>query len=590
MARAGTTLRRRKRGAAEVDPITFQVIKASLVGIVREMQNCLFRTGFSTIIRESQDASCALLDTAGDVVAQHVVLPLHIGAFPHCTAAVLRSYGDDLAPGDAFLINHTYEGGSPHAPDMAVITPIFIGRRHVGFAADIAHKPDIGGPVPGSCFALAKEIFAEGLHLPAIRYQRDFQTIRDVERILAANSRTPEMVLGDLRGQLGANRLGEQRISELIAKFGDDQVLACFDELMRMSERTMRQAIAQWRDGRFEAERFVDNDGIDLDKPIRVHVVLEKKGDRISFDFTKSNDQTRGPANIRPPLVQAAMVYTLITQMDPTMTINSGLLRVADIKLRPGSVLDPHFPAPVNTYMPTVTAVTEAAVEAISHVLPARARGDGCGSRSIIIGGRSTRSGKGYVQYEIVGGGTGGRAMMDGISGGCSHQSNARIAPIEIIESEFPTRVRRFELIADSGGAGQFRGGLGVVREYQNLGEARFNIRSNKHFIPPKGVVGGAPGRCGKLTMHPGEGREEVLPARYSDYPLADGDIFRLETPGGGGFGAPGKRDPQRVCVDVTEGYVTPKAAREVYRVALRKSKGVYRVDQAKTKALRKRR
>ena len=208
----------------KIDPVAFQVIKASLVGIVREMQNCLFRTGFSTIIRESQDASCALMNVAGEVVAQHVVLPLHIGAFPHCTAAVLRDYGDDLAPGDAFLINHTYEGGSPHAPDMAVITPIFVAGHHVGFATDIAHKPDIGGPVPGSCYALAKEIFAEGLHLPAIRYQRNFETITDVERILAANSRTPEMVLGDIRGQLGADRLGEERVAELIAKYGENQV------------------------------------------------------------------------------------------------------------------------------------------------------------------------------------------------------------------------------------------------------------------------------------------------------------------------------------------------------------------------------
>ena len=551
------------------------------------MQNCLFRTGFSTIIRESQDASCALMNTTGEVVAQHVVLPLHIGAFPHCTAAVLRDYGNDLAPGDAFLINHPYQGGSPHAPDMAVITPIFNAGRHIGFAGDIAHKPDIGGPVPGSCSALAQEIFAEGLHLPAVRYQRDFETITDVERILAANSRTPEMVLGDIRGQLGADRLGEQRVDELIAKYGDNQVLGCFDELMLVSEGIMRAAIAEWRDGRFEAERFVDNDGIELDKPIRVHVVVEKRGDRISFDFTKSAGQTRGPANIRPPLVQAAMVYALITQTDPAITINSGLLKVAEIKLREGSVLNPYFPAPVNTYMPTVTAVTEATVSAMSNLVPDRARGDGCGSRSIVIGGRLTRSGKGYVQYEIVGGGTGGRAMMDGVSGGCSHQSNARIAPVEIIESEFPTRVRRFELIRDSGGAGQYRGGLGVLREYENLGEARFNIRSNKHFIPPKGVAGGALGRRGRLTMHPGEAREEVLPSRYSDYALADGDVFRLETPGGGGFGTPGKRDPELVRRDVNEGYVSLKAAREVYRVALRKSKGTYMVDQAKTRTLR---
>lgn len=579
--------KRRSRGREAIDPVTFQVIKASLVGIVREMQNCLFRTGFSTIIRESQDASCALMNAAGEVVAQHVVLPLHIGAFPHCTAAVIRDYGHDLAPGDAFLINHTYEGGSPHAPDMAVITPIFVKGKLVGFCGNIAHKPDLGGPVPGSCFALAKEIFAEGLHLPAIRCQRDHKPMREVERILAANSRTPEMVLGDIRGQIGADRLGEARVIELIEKYGDNQVMASFDELMRVSEGILRAALLKWKDGRFEAERFVDNDGIDLDKPIRVHVVVEKKGDRISFDFTGSNDQTRGPANIRPPLVQAAMVYTLITQVDPFVTINSGLLKVAEIKLREGSVVNPRFPAPVNTYMPTVTAVTEATVEAMSHIVPGRGRADGCGSRSIIIGGRSTRSGKGYVQYEIVGGGTGGRAMKDGVSGACSHQSNARIAPIEIVESEFPTRVRRFELVRDSGGAGQFRGGLGVLREYQNLGEARFSIRSNKHFIAPRGVAGGDEGRCGRLTMHPGEAREKVLPSRYSDYPLEDGDVFRLETPGGGGFGDPKARDAACVVADVNEGYVSVAAARDIYGVAVVLRDGAYALDEAGTRSLR---
>lgn len=570
-----------------IDPVTFQVIKASLVGIVREMQNCLFRTGFSTIIRESQDASCALMNASGDVVAQHVVLPLHIGAFPHCTAAVIRDYGHDLAPGDAFLINHTYEGGSPHAPDMAVITPIFVGKRLIGFCGNIAHKPDLGGPVPGSCFALAKEIFAEGLHLPAVRCEQDFRPLREVARIIGANSRTPEMVLGDIRGQIGADRLGERRVAELIGKYGDNQVLASFDELMRVSEGILRAAIAKWKDGRFEAERFVDNDGIDLDKPIRVHVVVDKKGDRISFDFSGSNDQTRGPANIRPPLVQAAMVYTLITQVDPSITINSGLLRVAEIKLREGSVVNPFYPAPVNTYMPTVTAVTEATVDAMSNIVPGRARADGCGSRSIIIGGRSTRSGKGYVQYEIVGGGTGGRAMKDGVSGACSHQSNARVAPIEIIESEFPTRLRRFELIRDSGGAGENRGGLGVLREYENLGEARFSIRSNKHFIPPRGVASGNDGRCGRLTVHPGEAEEKILPSRYSDYPLADGDIFRLETPGGGGYGDPKKRDPERVLNDVNEGYVSAEAARDIYDVALVERDGAFILDKAATRALR---
>ncbi len=213
------------------------MVKASLVGIVQEMQNSLFRTGFSTIIRESQDASCALMNAAGEVVAQHVVLPLHIGAFPACTAAVIRDYGREIAPGDAFLINHTYEGGSPHAPDMAVITPIFVGKRLFGFCGSSRTRAIIGGPVPGSCFAHAKEIFAEGLHLPAVRVPARLQDLARNGAHHRRQRRTPEMVLGDMRGQIGADRLGEARLAELFAKFGENQVLASFDELMRVVGR-----------------------------------------------------------------------------------------------------------------------------------------------------------------------------------------------------------------------------------------------------------------------------------------------------------------------------------------------------------------
>ena len=244
-----------------IDAVDLEVIKASLSGIVQEMQNSLFRTGFSTIVRESQDASCALMNAQGEVVAQHVVLPLHIGAFPACCAAVLAAYGDAIAEGDAFMINHPYQGGSPHAPDMAVITPVFVGGELFGFCGCIAHKSDIGGPVPGSCSGQAREIFNEGLHLPAVRYQRAFAQNTDIERIIAANSRTPELVLGDIRGQLGADRLGERRLQELVGKFGKDKVLArC--AAARTLRAQVRAAIAEWADGRFEAERFVDDDGI----------------------------------------------------------------------------------------------------------------------------------------------------------------------------------------------------------------------------------------------------------------------------------------------------------------------------------------
>ncbi|MBI2992264.1 MAG: hydantoinase B/oxoprolinase family protein, partial [Deltaproteobacteria bacterium] len=394
-----------------VDPITLQVIQARLAGIVQEMQNSLFRTGFSTIIRESQDASCAILNTKGEVVAQHVV----------CAQGLLKTYSpSEIQEGDAFITNHPYLGGSPHAPDMAVLTPIFYRGDWVGFAATMAHKSDIGGPVPGSCWSQAREIFQEGLHLPPLKYASGFEPSRDIEAIIGANSRTPE-----------------------------------FD----LTEAKARAEIASWPDGAGAGERFVDSDGIDLDKPVRIHVGIEKTGDRLLFDFTGCAGQTKGPANIRPTVVRAACSYCLTALVDPALAINHGLARIIEIKVREGSVVHPFFPAPVNTYNPTVHALVEALFEALSRLTPHKKVADGCSSRSIIVGGRSNKTGKSYVQYEIFGGGSGGRSGKDGVSGTNVNQSNARIAPVEIIESEFSTRLNRFELIPDSGGAGKFRGG-----------------------------------------------------------------------------------------------------------------------------------
>lgn len=567
--------------------IDIEIMKASLDGIVQEMQNSLFRTGFSTIVRESQDASCAIMNPSGDVIAQHVVLPLHIGSFPACTQAVLRSY-DDIADGDAFLINHPYEGGSPHAPDMAVITPVFVGQELIAFCASIAHKSDIGGPVPGSCSGQAKEVFNEGLQLPAVRYMRGGQRDIEIERIIAANSRTPELVLGDIRGQVGAARLGEQRLGELLRKFGHDNAVAAFARLLQLSEQKMRAAISEWKDGRFEAERFVDDDGIDLNKPVRIHVVVEKKGDSLSFDFSGSADQTKGPANVRPPLVRAAIGYCLISLVDPHIFINSGIMNAFGIVVREGSVVNPRFPAPVNTYNPTVHALVEAVFAALVNIVPSRARADGCGSRSIILGGRATSAGKSYVQYEILGGGGGARAGKDGASGTSVNQSNAKIASIEIIESEFPTRILRFELIPDSGGAGKFRGGLGMRREYLNLQDARFSIRSAKHVIAPFGAAGGGEGRTGDIIVNPGKADEKRLPTRYADYPLKAGDIFRLDTPGGGGFGAAYERDPGSVLADVKQGYVSPERAEKDFGVAIVRKNNGWAIDEAATEKLRK--
>ncbi len=268
-----------------VDPITLQVIQARLAGIVQEMQNSLFRTGYSTIIRESQDASCAILNTRGEVVAQHVVLPLHMGAFPACAAAILKSFPpSEIHEGDAFIINHPYLGGSPHAPDMGVLTPIFYQGEWVGFAANMAHKSDIGGTVPGSGSGNAREIYQEGLHLPPVKFMSRLQPVKEIDAVIAANSRTAALVIGDLRGQVGAARLGERRIAELMERYGKATVLESTELLSAYTENRVRQAIASWPDGESEGESFVDHDGIDLTRPIR---------------HPRQSQKTRRPAPLR---------------------------------------------------------------------------------------------------------------------------------------------------------------------------------------------------------------------------------------------------------------------------------------------------
>ncbi len=572
-----------------VDPITLQVIQARLAGIVQEMQNSLFRTGYSTIIRESQDASCAILNTAGEVIAQHVVLPLHMGAFPACAAAVLKSFApDDIHEGDAFIINHPYLGGSPHAPDMGVLTPIFYKGEWVGFAADMAHKSDIGGTVPGSGSGTAREIYQEGLHLPPVKFMSRRQRVKEIDALITANSRTPDVVIGDLRGQVGAARLGERRIIELMDRYGKTTLLESTEQLSAYTENRVRQTIASWPDGESEGESFVDHDGINLTCPIRIHVAIEKTADKLHFDFTGSSDQTQGPANIRPPLVRAACAYCLIALVDRFLPINQGLARIVDAAFRPGSVVDPRFPAAVNTYMPTALAVAEAVLRALARFVPDKQIAGGSGSAALVLGGRTESSARAFVHYEIFSGGTGARSGRDGVSATAFHLSNCKTAPIEIIESEFPARVERFEMIADSGGGGEWRGGLGFARDYRVLAdEVRFSMRTDKHAIEPFGSAGGLGGRKGACIINPGSKDEIRLPSRFGDYRLHHDDIIRLERPGGGGLGDPLRRPVERVFEDVRQGYVSVERARSDYAVAIRWMDGEPELDRAETAFLR---
>ena len=545
----------------QLDQITFQVIQSRLSGIVQEMQDNIFRTGYSTIIRETQDASCMILSAAGDVVGENVVLPLHVSALPEVVRAVLRDYGKDIQPLDAFITNHPYLAGVTHSIDMAVVTPLFYQDQLVAFCASIAHKSDLGGMVPGTGSSSAREIFQEGIQYPPVKYMREGQINREVDAILRANSRTPDLIMGDIRGQIGTARLGEQRLTALMDRYGMTAVLATFADAETKTEARVRRTIAGWRDGDVEGEAFVDNDGIALDKMIRYHVKISKTGDRILFDFSGSSDQTLGPLNILPPVVRGCCFFALTAMIDPGLPKNGGLARVVEMKFRDGSVLHPRFPAPTNTYMASATAVTEALLQALSQLVPQRQIAGTGGVGGIMIGGKR-HDGSAFVQYEVIGSAYGARTGKDGVSGTSVLLDNARTAPIEVLESEFPTRVKRFELICDSGGAGEFRGGLGVRREYEMLaGEVQFSLRGGKHTIPAHALEGGIPGRPGVCIINPGSEKEKYMPGRFGGLYLQRGDVVDLEKSGGGGLGLPSSRSFEQILNDVLDGYVSVDAA-----------------------------
>jgi N-methylhydantoinase B len=506
-----------------------------------------------------------ILDADGDVVGEHVVLPLHVTCLPAIVRNVKARF-DDIATGDVFITNHPYLGGVPHSMDMAVVAPVFSGDRLVGFCASIAHKSDLGGPVPGTANGSARDIFHEGTQYPPIRLMRDGRTISEVEAIIHANSRTPQLVLGDIRGQIGVARLGERRILETIERYGLPMLLAAFARKQYTTERQIRQTLRTWKDGVHEAESYLELG--DPNRPaVRFHVRVEKIGDRIAFDLTGCDDQVDEPINIHPPLVRGCISYAMIATIDPTLANNGGVSRAIETRLRPGSIVNPNFPAPTNSYIPSTLAVTEACLEALSAFVPERriARVGGFGAMSL---GGSRTDGSRFVQYELAGSAYGGRAGSDGPSGIAVLLSNARSASIEILESEFPTRIRRFELIVDSGGAGQFRGGLAARREVEVLAaEAQLSFRGHGHQIAAAGRDGGADGKPASCTLHPDTAESQSFPARFAGLRVGSGDRIRFERGGGGGLGDPRLRPLESVTDDVRNGYVSHAAAVRDYGI-----------------------
>jgi N-methylhydantoinase B len=350
-------------------------------------------------------------------------------------------------------------------------------------------------------------------------------------------------------------------LAETVEKYGLETVLGAFADIHEITEEHLRSEIASWPDGAFESEAFVDTDGIDLDRRIRYHVRVEKQGDRLHFDFSGCDDQVIGPINIRPALADATVYFALTAFIDPSLPINGGVPRVIETTYREGSVLNARYPAAHNTYMASTVAMCEISLQALSNFVPDRRHaGNGGVGGQIIAGTRP--DGSAFVQYELVGSAYGGSARRDGASGIEVLLSNGHTAPIEIVESEYPTRIRRFELIPDSGGPGKHRGGLSIRRVYDiRTDDAQWTLRGGRHEVPAFGIAGGKPGRVGSAIRNPGTPEAASQPSRFSRVFLKTGDIAQLEKAGGGGFGDPRERPFQAVLDDVLDGYVSRASA-----------------------------
>ena len=547
---------------APLDVITFEVLSARLDGIVREMENAVFRTGFSTIVRESHDFSCGVLDASGRLVARGSH-PGHMGGLPACVEGLFAFHPPGaMREGDAYLASHPYYSGCPHANDMVVMTPVFAGGALAAFAASIGHTPDIGGVAAGSRNATARDLFGEGLQIPPVRFMRGYRIEQDAATFVRANSRVPEMMIGDLAAKAGVcHVIGEARLRDLARAYGADALQAQFAQAAERSARRLRERIAAWPDGVSEVDASCDDPS--ADEPIRVHAAAVKEGERLVLDFTGTGDQASAPINLRPPFVEGLARNMAIRLTDRHIPLNYGIAEAVECRFRRGSLLDPVFPGPVGFYSKTL-----ALAESVIGAVMAKASGNPAlahiATQSSIVVGYAGGGKRQYVQYELMYAGAPGWEGGDGFSGVGSRASyGARFTPVEIIESEFPVEMTRFEVLPDSGGDGAFRGGPGYVREYRVRAPARLSGGAARREAA--GVDGGGEGRNPYVVVHPDEEREERYPGIVSNVGLDPGDVFRIETGGGGGVLPPARRDPARVRADLDDGVVTLAKAHATY-------------------------
>ncbi|WP_181832899.1 hydantoinase B/oxoprolinase family protein [Bosea caraganae] len=556
------------RNAPAVTPVTLEIVKGALRSAQAEMERLLQRTAMSPVIREKQDYFCGLFDRDG-----RLLIGTKLPILGNILAPILEEFPlETMREGDVYWYDDPYlsKGGVSHTPDQVFVSPIFVDGKIAGFTHSWAHFLDVGGMRSGSTTPDATEIFHEGILIPPVRLYREGVLNEDLFRTFIRNSRFPEMSKGDVRAMMAAVELGRRRMIELFERFGVEGAHAAFDQLIR---QTHDYARAQMHDifppGQYRFAELIDTDGHGTG-PIAIRMTLTATKDRIEIDCTETDDQTRGPINfiMHPSCVQMMFgIYTVAGH--PEFMFNEGLLSIIDeVKLREGSVIQPRFPASLGQRSVTLSRVTSACMGLINIASPDRAMGSSSAYSANKLRGTWAGSGEAFLKTMAIAAGQGARPVSDGPD--AIYYLNQQNYPVEFAEQNYPLVVKRYAINPDSGGPGRWRGGCGVIREFEMLSEtASISLRMSNVDFPAYGIAGGMSGRSGQFIVNPGRPDERVLPSLQDGVVLKTGDVLRIAMPGGGGFGHPFDREPERVLADVLAGFVSPDSAQDEYGVIL---------------------
>jgi len=550
------------------DAIQMEVFSNRLLAIAEDMGSILIRSSFSSNIKERRDCSTALFDASGRLVTQADHIPIHLGAMIGAVEAMLARYPlQAMAPGDAFIANDPYLAGGSHLPDISIITPVHHDGRVRFFAGNIAHHADVGGKTPGSTSGTSRSIFEEGIRLPIIRIARGGEIDDDLLELIAHNTRDPEERLLDLRTQIGTNVRGGAMLVQLIDRMGWPAVEQAVEDILTYTRRRLRKRVAALPDGVYRFERAMDDDGFP-GEPVPIVCTATVDGDRLSFAFDGSGPQARGAINLPDSALKASIYYCVKAVLDPGLMPNQGIIDPIGISAPPGTIVNPIAPAAVAGRAVTSNRLCGAVFGALYQAMPADKVMASCNDSTSAVSVSGWHQGRGatYVYPESMGGGAGAFTDRDGMDAVHVHTVNSTNLPAEALELEYPLLLEEYCLMPDSGGAGRQRGGMGMARQIRiREDNTTFSARSDAHIISAPGVEGGKASNVTRILRNPGTNREEALHSKASGLVLAAGEVIRVETLGGGGFGDPRERPLDALAQDLRQEKVSYAAAERDY-------------------------